>query len=108
MVCMLVFFFLPRLPHFGREERSTNLPVIPRREVRHATERFSAPLAVHEAPESPFPVIGVGAQERGGVEAVVGAGRGEGACLAARGLGGSQDGGDVEGGFRGAELTGVR
>lgn len=105
---MHVRFFSTSASTFWERRRSTNLPVIPRREVRHATERFSAPLAVHEAPESPFPVIGVGAQERGGVEAVVGAGRGEGACLAARGLGGSQDGGDVEGGFRGAELASVR
>jgi hypothetical protein len=84
--------------------------VIPRREISHTTERFSAPLAVHEAPESPFPVIGVGAQEPGGVEAVVGAGRREGACprLSAGWLGWSQDGGDVEGGLGGAELTGVR
>lgn len=90
---------------------ATNLPVISRRQVRHATERFPAPLAaVHEAPESPFPIIGVGAQERGRVEAIVCARRGEGsgACLAAWGLGGSQDGGDVERGFLGAELPRVR
>lgn len=89
----------------------TNLPVISRREVRHATERFPAPLAtVHEAPESPFPIIGVGAQERGGIEAIVCARRGEGsgACLSAWGPGGSQDGGDVEGRFLGAELPRVR
>lgn len=93
---------------FSRE-RGTNLPVIPRREVSHATERFSAPLAIHEAAESPFPIIGVGAQERGGVEAIVCARGREGsrARLAAWGLRGSQDGGDVEGGFRGAELPRV-
>jgi hypothetical protein len=85
------------------------LPVIPRREISHATEWFSAPLAVHEAAKPPFPVIRVGAQERGGVEAVVCARGCEGsrAGLAARGVGGSQDGGDVEGGFRGAELPRV-
>lgn len=47
-------------PHFDFHIlQSTNLPMIPRWEISHATEWFSAPLGIHEATESPFPIIRV-------------------------------------------------
>ena len=75
--------------------RRTNLPVITRGQVCHTTERISAPFRVNEAAESPFSIIGVAAQQRGGVEAVVRARRGENAGLATWRLSRSQDGWDI-------------